>query len=149
MPTSRADRAAVLAQAGQMALDKGLSFTAQRQAVFELLLEAGRPMGAYALMHDLAKRQDKKIAPPTIYRALDFLMQLGVVSRLESSREFVACAHRADQHDGIFLVCTSCRKAIEMTQDDVHVSLAALAAQQGFKTGRQIIELQGVCADCC
>ncbi|MEM6681053.1 MAG: Fur family transcriptional regulator [Pseudomonadota bacterium] len=147
-PMSPRKRAAALSQAGDIAVDKGLSFTPQRQAVFELLLEAGRPVGAYTLMDELSKRQSRTIAPPTIYRALDFLQQIGVVSRLESSNEFIPCKHPAEPHDCIFLICTCCRKAVEMAQEDVHASLAALAKQHGFKTGRQVIELQGLCSDC-
>lgn len=147
-PMSAAKRKEALAQADALAADKRVSFTPQRQAVFELLLDAGRPIGAYALMEELAKRENRGIAPPTIYRALDFLQDLGVVSRLESSNEFIPCTHPSEPHDCIFLICTCCKKAVETDQDDIHSALAKLADRHGFKTGRQVIELQGLCETC-
>jgi len=148
-PLSPAERDAALAQADMLAAEKGLSFTPQRRAVFELLLSAGRPLGAYSLIEELAKRENRGIAPPTIYRALDFLLELGVVSRLETVNEFVPCSHPAQPHDCIFLICTCCRKVTEVEQDDIHKTLAQLAEQKGFQTGRQVIELQGLCPACC
>lgn len=147
-PMSAADRAQAVTQASTLAQDKGVSFTPQRKAVFELLLNAGRPVGAYALMEELAKQENRGIAPPTIYRALDFLQDLGVVSRLESSNEFIPCTHPDEPHDCIFLICTCCKKAVETDEHAIHDALAALAYKHGFKTGRQVIELQGLCESC-
>lgn len=147
-PMSAAQREAALEQAGAIAADKRLSFTPQRKAVYDLLLQAGRPVGAYNLMEELAKQENRGVAPPTIYRALDFLQELGVVSRLESSNEFIPCAHPNEPHDCIFLICTCCKKAVETDERGIHGALAKLADKHGFKTGRQVIELQGVCEAC-
>ena len=107
---TQAQRQAAIAEAEALAGQKNVSLTRQRQTVFELLLDAGRPIGAYALMEELSKKEARGIAPPTIYRALDFLVDLGVVSRLESSNEFIPCTHPTDPHDCIFLICTCCKK---------------------------------------
>lgn len=147
-PMTGAQRKAAISQAADLAAEKRVSFTPQRKAVFELLLQAGRPIGAYALMEELAKRENRGIAPPTIYRALDFLQDLGVVSRLESSNEFIPCTHPSEPHDCIFLICTCCKKAVETDERSIHGALAALADKHGFKTGRQVIELQGLCEAC-
>lgn len=141
-------RAAAVAQAGELAAEKRVSFTPQRKAVYELLLTAGRPIGAYALMEELAKQENRGVAPPTIYRALDFLQELGVVSRLESSNEFIPCTHPSEPHDCIFLICTCCKKAVETDERSIHGALTTLADKHGFKTGRQVIELQGLCKAC-
>ncbi|MEO0411406.1 MAG: Fur family transcriptional regulator [Pseudomonadota bacterium] len=147
-PLTQAQREAALGEAEMLARQKNVSLTRQRQTVFELLLDAGRPIGAYALMEKLSKKEQRGVAPPTIYRALDFLVELGVVSRLESSNEFIPCTHPTDPHDCIFLICTCCKKAVETDNKDVHAALGKVASASGFKTDRQVIELQGLCSDC-
>lgn len=145
---SQLDKQAVLADAAMLAERKNVALTRQRQTVFELLLDAGRPIGAYALMEELSRKEGRSVAPPTIYRALDFLQDLGVVSRLESSNEFIPCTHPADPHDCIFLICTCCKKAVETDDESIHRALGKVAKAEGFRTERQVIELQGLCSDC-
>ncbi len=132
-------RAKAITDAEALAKARNMTLTPQRRTVFELLLKAGRPLGAYMLMDELSKKEERGIAPPTIYRALDFLVELGVVSRLESSNEFVPCAHPSEPHDCIFLICTCCKKATEVDDKDVHKSLMAIAESNNFQTGRRVV----------
>ncbi|MEM7568355.1 MAG: Fur family transcriptional regulator [Pseudomonadota bacterium] len=145
---SAAQRSMAIEEARTLARDKGLSMTAQRQAIYELLLDADRPVGAYTLINALAKKENRGIAPPTIYRALDFLLDIGVVSRVESSNEFVPCTHPAEEHDCIFLICGCCKRALEVDDMVVNASLKDIAKTHGFNAERQVIELRGLCKDC-
>lgn len=127
---------------------RGSNFTAARAQVYALLLKRGGQASAYDLIADLSRDEGKPIGPPTVYRALDFLLEQGLVSRLESRNTFVLCAHPGEDHDCLMFVCEACGRAAEVVDERVTGLLAQDARAIGFAPKRRIIEVEGTCAGC-
>ena len=137
-----------LAQAEDVCRERGQKFTPIRRGVLEALLLSHRPLGAYDVIEELAKRTARP-APITVYRALDFLIEHGLVHRIESRNAFLACAHNHDQSAAVaFLICERCGSVGEIAAAPVAQTLADGARQSGFSPRLTAIEMTGVCAHC-
>jgi Fur family zinc uptake transcriptional regulator len=86
------------------------------------------------------------IAPPIVYRALEFLLAEGLVHRIESKNAFISCDHPGHQYAAQFLICSGCEKVAEL--DNPNSSLLAEADNLGFKVDHSVVEITGVCRDC-
>jgi Fur family zinc uptake transcriptional regulator len=130
--------------------ERGLRLTPIRARVLELIAAAGKPVKAYELLELVrAQKGVGADAPPTVYRALDFLMANGFVHKLESVNAFVACHHpNSDQHSVPFLICDRCHSAVELEDRDVVSQLEARAKALGFQPQAQTLEVHGLCARC-
>lgn len=135
-------------RARDFAKSQSKSLTPQRAAVYRLLLKAGRPVGAYELMAMLGAEEEKQVAPPTVYRALEFLQELQLVSRIESTNEFLPCAHPGEIHDCMFLVCSCCGVAVEIDGTPLDHVIDQAAKKVGFVPERRVVEITGRCTDC-
>ena len=136
-----------LAKADSLCRGRGVALTPIRRQVLELVLKAGQPVGAYALLGEL-ERAHGKAMPPTVYRALDFLMEQGFVHKIESQNAFVACLDLDHQHRSQFVICNVCGRSVELLDDSLSASLDARAAELGFEVTQQVVEIRGVCPDC-
>lgn len=128
--------------------ERGVRFTPLRRTVLEVLLKFDGPVGAYELLRALGHRLGRPLAPPTAYRALNFLLEQGFISRIETRNAFVPSTHPQDRHAGAFFLCNSCGATVELELAGLADVLAERAASLGFQVGRRVIELQGTCADC-
>lgn len=135
-----------LARAEKLCLQHNKRFTAIRRKVLELLWLQHKPIGAYELLELL--QRENRTAPPTVYRALDFLQQMGLVHRIASLNAYVGCAHPGNPHDGQFLICERCHTLAELDAPEITSAIEKSAANSGFKTGRQTIEIMGLCPNC-
>ena len=126
---------------------RGVRLTPLRCAVLDLVIAADRPIGAYELLDRLRDRQGKA-APPTVYRALEFLINQGLVHRVESLNAYVGCADPEHTHAWQFLICGDCGRAVEMDDRRIKNAIAKGAAEHGFVVDRQTVEISGTCADC-
>ncbi|MDC8829858.1 transcriptional repressor [Alteromonas gilva] len=126
---------------------RGARFTPLREKVYQLMLERHGPMGAYDLLDNL-KETESGAKPATVYRALDFLLDFGLIHRLESTNAFVACYHFGCHHPVQFLICDSCGDVSEIQSEGLKETLDNQAKQYGFKVSKQTIEAHGLCADC-
>ena len=142
------DIAAQLTAAETLCARNGAQLTALRREVLDLILRAPAPVTAYQLLDQL-KSTRKSAVPPTIYRALEFLIQNQLVHRIERLNAFVPCAETDHAHmDAQFLICRKCGAVAETEDQGVSAALAAAAAANGFTPGRAIVELDGLCATC-
>jgi Fur family zinc uptake transcriptional regulator len=127
----------------------GLNLTPGRQAILDMLCAAGKPLGAYEMIDRLVDGNGRRPAPISVYRALDYLVENGLVHRLASRNAFLACAHK---HGGseptVFLICESCGGVEESGSSSIGAGLRALTVERGFKPNAQMIEVSGVCAGC-
>ncbi|MCM2338255.1 MAG: transcriptional repressor [Lysobacter sp.] len=127
---------------------RGLRLTPLRASALRLIADSGRPMKAYDLL-DLMKQTHDAAAPPTVYRALDFLLEHGFIHKLASINAFVACHHPgAPAHAVPFLICDQCQSATELEDEGIVQTLDARARALGFTPRSQTLEVHGVCADC-
>lgn len=78
-----------------------------RKQVLTLIWQSHKPLGAYDLI-ELVSSNGKRTAPPTIYRALEFLQGMGLIHRLATLNAFIGCAIQKDHQAGCFLICTHC-----------------------------------------
>ena len=140
--------ATALARAEALCQSRGLRLTELRRAVLALVWDSHRPVGAYDLLEALGKRRGR-VAPPTVYRTLDFLVANGLVHRIESLNAFVGCAAGpGEPHDSSFLICTDCGRAAELDDPRIAAAIAETVEQSGFRAQRRTIEVVGYCADC-
>ncbi len=139
--------AAVLQRAEHLCRGRGASLTQQRRTVLSLLCASDKPLSAYELL-DRMRGSIRNPAPPTVYRALDFLLEHGLVHKLESLHAFVGCAHPEHTHAGQFLICSDCGEVSELEDSAVARSLQAAGKAAGFRTTRPVVELLGTCAQC-
>jgi Fur family transcriptional regulator, zinc uptake regulator len=142
-----AHRAKHIAEAEQICAEAGESLTPLRRRVLELLLDQTGPAKAYDLL-PLLDTEQSSAKPPTIYRALDFLVRLGLAHRIESLNAFVACEVGACARSTIFLICEKCGGAEEFDAGHALVDLAEAAKRDGFAIRRTMIEASGLCSTC-
>lgn len=137
-----------IALAASLCDARSAQLTAIRRQVLELLWEARRPIGAYELMDALKNRNTRPVGPPTVYRALDFLIAQGLVVKVESRNAYVPCAHPERQHGCLLFVCQRCGASDEIEDPRFEALLADDAAALGYQVVRRIIEVEGVCPIC-
>ena len=137
-----------LTNAEQICAERGTRLTPIRRKVLEALLASHQPLGAYDLIDRLGKR-DERPAPITVYRALDFLRDNGLVHRIESRNAFIACAHNHDSHDPVvFLICEQCGSVGEAAAAAVADTIRTASRAAGFTPKTPVIEITGVCGHC-
>src|SRR5690606_6370026 len=122
--------------------------TTLRRRVLELVWQSHRPMGAYDLLDILAREDDRRPAPPTVYRALDFLQEQGLVHRIASLNAFIGCASPEHVHQGHFHICRICRVAFELDQSLIQPAISKVAEQLGFTVESETVEIAGLCTRC-
>jgi Fur family zinc uptake transcriptional regulator len=137
----------VVQQAERLCLDRGVRLTEQRRRVLELICLADKPQGAYDILAAI-QRQQPRAAPPTVYRALDFLLEQGFIHKLETLHAFVGCNHPDHPHASQFLICDECGDVTELDDNAIADSLIEAAEASGFKPSRRVVELTGTCAGC-
>jgi len=127
--------------------ERGLRLTPLRREVLQLVARAGKPVKAYDLLDSLRDTHGNA-APPTVFRALDFLLENGFIHKLESINAYVACHHPAEQHQVPFLICDVCDGAQEVCDPRVAELIEAQARTFGFTPQGQTVEVHGVCKNC-
>ncbi len=115
--------------------------------VFAALRAADRPMSAYDLID--AVRPAGITAPPTVYRALNRLIEEGLAHRLESLNAFVACTQaHAPQAVVLFTICDQCGTATEIADDTLGGQLSARLTDTDFHMNGATVEVHGTCGPC-
>jgi len=115
--------------------------------VFELLWSSHKPVKAYDLLAQLALTHERP-APPTVYRALDFLQEAGLVHKLESLNSYIGCGEPGRPHQGQFLICEGCGVVAELDDAELTSRIDTSARRIGFKVNDETIEISGLCRDC-
>ncbi len=145
---ARAGGTAWMAEVERACAAQGLQLTAARRSVLAILGSSRAPLGAYAILDALARQEDKPVAPPTVYRALDFFLAHGFLHKIESRNAFAPCEHLGHDHQGVLLLCEKCGRSDEIEDDEVARMLRRAAERAGFAPHRQMVELQGLCRAC-
>lgn len=136
-----------LARAEAVCQARGERFTPLRRQVLELVWGSHHPVKAYDLLEQIA-RGGRRAAPPTVYRALEFLRDAGLVHRLESLNAFIGCPRPDRRHSAQFLICTGCGAVAEMDDASLTAKIDANARRLGFEVRDEKIEVAGLCRDC-
>jgi Fur family zinc uptake transcriptional regulator len=137
----------LLSAASQLCATRKLRLTPRRRQVLEIMLASHQPMGAYDILAELNRAGNaERIAPPIVYRALEFLMAEGLIHRIESKNAFISCVHPGHESTAQFLICRDCDQVAEVESSEQ--SLLAEADNLGFTVDHSIVEITGVCAQC-
>jgi len=126
---------------------RGVRLTPARRRVLEIIWRQHKPTGAYHIL-DILRGDGKKAEPPIVYRALEFLLQNGLVHRIQSLNSFVGCHCPNEQHEGLFLICRSCGVAGEIPSLVVNDAVSAVADRNGFSLSSISLEAVGECHEC-
>ena len=140
--TLHSDPSKGLAQAEALCASKGVSLTPIRKRVLELLLGAEGPVKAYDLLAEL-KPGPGAAQPPTVYRALDFLVSTGLAHQVESLNAYTACIHGEEAGAPVLFICEKCGSVQEH-----HCHIDPKHIPEGFQMTRSVVEHYGVCAQC-
>lgn len=127
--------------------ERGLRLTPLRAQVLGLIAAAGKPVKAYDLL-DSMKTQNGSSAPPTVYRALDFLVEEGLVHRLDAINAWTACLDAAGEPHDLLVVCTQCGAVAELSDPELSRKLAERVANAGFALSGHETELRALCQQC-
>lgn len=138
---------AALIAAEAVCRERKLALTPVRRRVLEIVWNSHEPVGAYEVLARLA-RERRKAAPPTVYRALEFLMGAGLVHRISSLNAYLGCAAPQQRHVAQFLVCRACKRVAEIDEAAVPKLLARCAESEGFQLEMTSVEVTGLCGDC-
>lgn len=137
-----------LAEADHLCERSGVRLTVLRKRVLELVWQSHKPLGAYDILAQLSGVDGRRAAPPTVYRALDFLLENGLVHRIASLNAFIGCNHPEHPHQGQFLICRNCHMAIELEQAAISTAIDQAARGVDFQVEGQTVEVVGLCAPC-
>ena len=146
---------------------RGVRFTPLRQQIYALILQADKPVGAYDLITqlqqtrlaelehaesinnaDAKKETQKNVAPPTVYRSLEFLLAENLIHQLTSINAYVPCCHPRAEHTAAFLICEQCQRVQECSSVPVQEIMSFAEHDVGFTVTRSVIELSGRCQTC-
>ena len=137
----------LLAQAEKLCAQRNVRLTPQRLEVLRLMSLQQGAISAYDLL-DLLRESEPQAKPPTVYRALDFLLENGLVHRIASLNAFIGCSHPEHAHQGQFLICRNCHAAIELEQKTISDAIINSALDVGFTVEGQTVEVVGLCSGC-
>ena len=136
-----------VADAERICAARGTRFTDLRRRILTMIWQGHKAVKAYDLLDQLAT-EGGSAKPPTVYRALDFLMEEGLVHKIESLNAYVGCPHPGDSHISQFLICDSCEIVEEVTSDALSSAVTVAAAESDFNIHKQTLELHGLCKQC-
>ena len=129
----------------------GERLTPLRLKVLELIWRSHSPVGAYDLL-EMLREERGRVAPPTVYRALEFLCRQGFVHRLDSLQAFIGCGHPTGHYEGNhsahFLICQDCGMALEIRDGPLEGAIEGLVGRLDFAITDETIELSGICSAC-
>ncbi len=133
--------------AEQLCLARGVQLTPIRHKVLELIWNSHKAIKAYDLLDQIRPVNDAA-KPSTVYRALDFLLEQGLIHRVESLNAFVGCHNSGKQHDQLLLICNQCHNIEERAAKGVFAALASEMQAAGFVAQHKTLEIQGLCSQC-
>ena len=127
--------------------DKGLRFTSLRKEVLEIIWSSHVPAKAYDILNKL-KNYDEPAKPPTVYRTLDFLIENGLVHKLNTINAYIGCSHPLKHNECYFLICQKCQEVVECCNSNLSKAISQTANKNKFDTKNITIEFTGQCEEC-
>lgn len=142
----------VLAKAKDICAEQGVKLTAKRENVLSCIISAEEAVSPYELAELYRDSFGQSMPAMSVYRILDFLVELSLVHKLSSANKYIACSHISCGHSHQtpqFLICENCQKVTEIgINSSVIEELAQSVEKTGFVLTTQQLELQGLCKDC-
>ncbi len=137
-----------VARAQSRCKTRSVRLTPLREAVLRVLLSSHKALGAYEIIDKLHER-GRRLAPISVYRVIDVLLEAGLAHRLESKNAFFACLSQHDDTKSLLvLVCEDCARVAETEAPEAWKAIKAMTQANGFQVRETVLEIQGICADC-
>lgn len=136
-----------LQKADMICRDKGLRFTELRRKVLKMIWASHGPAKAYDVLDQL-KGNDTSAKPPTVYRTLDFLLENGLIHKLNSLNAYVGCSHPLKHNECYFLICGQCEEVKECCNSSLAQAITGTANKNKFNPKNITLEIEGECQDC-
>ena len=134
-------------EAERICKDRELRFTDLRRKVLEIIWEGHKPTKAYYIL-DKLKDMDYSAKPPTVYRTLDFLIEQGLIHKLESLNAYVGCSHPGKHHECYFLICSECQEIKECCDRVIDEAITKTTSKNKFSPHHTTLEINGKCSNC-
>ena len=125
-----------------------LGLTEIRRQVFEIIIKNNKPIKAYEILDEIRNINNRPSHPPTVYRAIDFLIENGFVHKLNSINSFVGCLHPKAHKECYFLICKKCNIYQECCDDSLKDRISKTAVHNNFVISNTTLEIEGHCLDC-
>ena len=141
---------AALERAKILCDDHDARLTPIREAVLKTIWASHQPLGAYDIVDKMTlnAQTGKRIKAPTVYRAIDFLLEHGLIHRIASLNAYIGCPFPGNLHNDFFMICRACGSAAECSTEQLSHTIAQTAEKTGFKMESQVIEIIGLCPEC-
>jgi Fur family transcriptional regulator, ferric uptake regulator len=124
----------------------GYRITNPLKVIVEMLAGASRALGPVEIF-DLGRREYPKMGLVTVYRTLDKLEELGLITRVHQSNGCHAYLRAANGHEHI-LLCTRCGQVVYFVGDDLTILMNRVSQQSGFVIREHWLQLHGLCPNC-
>ena len=139
---------ASISRVDEICRSNNLGFTDIRKLVFEIIIKNNKPIKAYQILDEIRNITNKPSHPPTVYRAIDFLIENGFVHKLNSINSFVGCFHPKTHEECYFLICKKCNLYQECCDDSLKDRISKTAVHNKFVISNTTLEIEGHCLDC-
>ena len=136
-----------LSNAEQICTERGCKLTPTRKKVLQLIWTSHKPIKAYDILAQLSS-DDFIEKPPTVYRALEFLLDNNLIHRIESQNTYIGCNVDHSSMDSKFFICDECDEVEELTESNFNKALIDVSEKQGFTPSLVNVEIHGTCAQC-
>lgn len=143
-----------LATAEAICQKQGAKLTPLRKQVLLLIWQSHKPLGAYTLIDMLAESEQRRVAPPTVYRTLEFLLELALIHRINSLNAYIGCVSPQSHHGSsptaanYFFICSRCQNSQEVIDTSLGKAISDAGQHFDFISQQQWLEVTGVCKDC-
>ena len=129
-------------------MQKEYNLSKNQQIIFDIIHNSSEPLKAYSILFDVQKKGIK--APLQVYRALDKLVEIGKIHKIESRNAFIACQNSSCQISKAtaFSICESCENVSEISNSKLSKYLANFADESGMKYNKYNLEFFGLCKKC-
>ena len=124
------------------------SLSKNQKIIFDLIDKSSQPLKAYSILFNVQKKGIK--APLQVYRALDKLVEIGKIHKIESRNAFIACQNSSCQVSKAtaFSICESCEKVTEVSNSNLSKYLSNIKDKEGMKYHKYNLEFFGLCKKC-
>ncbi len=139
---------AALTKAKGLCHARSSRLTPIREAILRLIWQSHKPLGAYSIVDQLPGVTGKRILAPTVYRSIEFLLQMGLIHRLSSLNAYIGCPFPDSSHSDIFLICEHCGCAAEFSSHSIQSTIDQTADRVHFQINSQQVEILGLCCNC-
>ncbi len=136
-----------ISRAEALCRQQNARLTPTRRRVLSVIWQSHRPLGAYAITEAI-NQTEHRVLPPTVYRVIDFLLELGLIHRIDSLNAYIGCAFPDAPHSDTFLICRQCGSVAECCDDIIEQAISEATQRARFLPESRSLEILGLCPGC-